>query len=99
MVGTAGDQATRIARTDHRRPAPSVLVDHISRASGLGHQEQAVCRMSDWATLGLLLTALAVSVLVYLVVALWPQRVPKDKSVNGIRERLRAEKDNPDSRR
>ncbi|QIS21001.1 hypothetical protein [Nocardia terpenica] len=52
----------------------------------------------DWASfVTLLLGISAVSVLVYLTITLWPKRIPKDKSVNGIRERIRAEEDNPRS--
>ncbi|NQE91851.1 hypothetical protein [Nocardia terpenica] len=48
--------------------------------------------MSDWGALGLLLLAsLAVSVVVYLVVVLWPQRLPKDCSVQEIRRRIEEE--------
>ncbi|MEG8182083.1 hypothetical protein [Nocardia terpenica] len=48
--------------------------------------------MSDWVTLGLLLLAsLTVSVVVYLVAVLWPQRLPKDRSVQEIRRRIEEE--------
>ncbi|NQE91460.1 hypothetical protein [Nocardia terpenica] len=48
--------------------------------------------MTDFGQFGLLLLAcLAVSALVYAVITLWPQRIPKERSVHGIRERIEDE--------
>ncbi|MEG8184049.1 hypothetical protein [Nocardia terpenica] len=48
--------------------------------------------MNDWATFGLLLlAALTVSVLVYLVITLWPQPIPRERSVDAIRQRIECE--------
>ncbi|ATL64873.1 hypothetical protein CRH09_00090 [Nocardia terpenica] len=58
----------------------------------MGDQGQAVRRMNDWATFGLLLlAALTVSVLVYLVITLWPQPIPRERSVDAIRQRIECE--------
>ncbi len=48
--------------------------------------------MNGWHVVAVLLGAvLAVSLLVYAVLALWPQRIPKHTSVQGIRRRIEAE--------
>ncbi|KZM70063.1 hypothetical protein AWN90_05640 [Nocardia terpenica] len=55
-------------------------------------QGQAADPVTDFGQFGLLLLAcLAVSALVYAVITLWPQRIPKERSVHGIRERIEDE--------
>ncbi|MEG8180297.1 hypothetical protein [Nocardia terpenica] len=39
----------------------------------------------------LLLACLTVSALVYAVITLWPERIPKERSVHGIRKRIEDE--------
>lgn len=44
--------------------------------------------MSGWETLGLFLAAAILSLIVFCVVAYWPQRPPKDRTVDEIRKRI-----------
>ncbi|MEU7143358.1 hypothetical protein ABZ942_28215 [Nocardia sp. NPDC046473] len=48
--------------------------------------------MTDgWVILLMLLAVPGVCVLVYAVIVCWPQRIPKDQSVSGIRQRIEEE--------
>lgn len=47
--------------------------------------------MSGLAEFAIFLGALALSAVVYLVVAYWPHRPPKDRTVEAIRERIEDE--------
>ncbi|WP_280383077.1 hypothetical protein [Nocardia wallacei] len=49
--------------------------------------------MSGWASLGLFLGVLALSVIVFCAIVYWPQRAPKDRSVDAIRKRIEEEGD------
>lgn len=44
--------------------------------------------MSGWATLGVFLAAVISSLVVFCTVAYWPQRPPKDRTVDDIRKRI-----------
>lgn len=45
--------------------------------------------------IGLVLVCLAVSGLVYAGITLWPQRIPRERSVDGIRRRIEVEEREP----
>ncbi|WP_280268688.1 hypothetical protein [Nocardia wallacei] len=49
--------------------------------------------MSGWATFGLFLGVLGLSVIVFCAIVYWPQRVPKDRTVDAIRKRIEEEDD------
>lgn len=44
--------------------------------------------MSGWATFGLFFAAVILSLIVFCTVAYWPQRLPKDRTVEEIRKRI-----------
>jgi hypothetical protein len=47
--------------------------------------------MSGWDEFGLFLAALVLSGVVYCVIAYWPQRLPKDRTVQAIQKRIEEE--------
>ncbi|WP_433732600.1 hypothetical protein ACQP0C_09750 [Nocardia sp. CA-129566] len=47
--------------------------------------------MSGWAEFGMFLGALALSAIVFCVIAYWPQRPPRDQTVEAIRKHIEGE--------
>ncbi|WP_433664515.1 hypothetical protein ACQPW1_21620 [Nocardia sp. CA-128927] len=51
-----------------------------------------MARMTNgWVFVLVLIAVLGACILVYAAIVCWPQRIPKDQSVNGIRERIEDE--------
>ncbi|MEU2034108.1 hypothetical protein [Nocardia amamiensis] len=66
------------------------MVDHPTRSVGVGCPGRLVTMGDGWITIGIAV-AIGLPLVVLIAVILWPERIPKSRSVEEIRRRLEDE--------